>query len=279
VSKPKRRLLSRLYSAIKEIHKDNPAPDSAAQIAIVLKDWQISTTNLSEISQAAQRSLETVTHLTEYEDDKANRILTAMAFMSAFAAVVFVVIPTRYSLAIPMLLIQSKLYWQASLMIATYVAFILFVITLTIGVACALYAVRPRFNVPGTWKPDGSKPASNLFFEKISEVSPTDWANTFVKVDERQLLSTYIKNSVLETYLIAQKIGLKVKWLTLGGELFFWSIVMLIVLLPLVVATLAVIPDLPAHPASGQEQQQPLNPRTVERERARGPAPDLRFVR
>ncbi|HWB85069.1 MAG TPA: hypothetical protein VG675_13070 [Bryobacteraceae bacterium] len=59
------------------------AGDTAAQVVGILKEWQIPKEQLADMVQATQRSLDTVTHLTEYEDDKANRILTAMAFLSA----------------------------------------------------------------------------------------------------------------------------------------------------------------------------------------------------
>jgi hypothetical protein len=217
--------------------------DAAAQIAPVLKDWNIPKEHLLEISGAAQRSLEAVTHLTEYQDDKANRILTAMAFMSAFAAVVFAVVPSRYSLAMPLILLRAGLLWEACLLFVLYGAFIVYALTLTIGVAFILHAVRPRFNVPTAWKPDGSKPASYLFFEKITEVSPADWANAFANAKENEILAAQAKNSVLETYLIADKIGLKMQWLSRGVRLFFVSTIVLAVLLPLVAATLVLIPE------------------------------------
>jgi hypothetical protein len=94
---------------------------------------------------------------------------------------------------------------------------VVYALTLTLGVVFILYAVRPRFNVPKDWKPDGSKPGSHLFFAKIIEVSPTDWANAFVNTDTDELLSTYVKNSVLETYLIAEKIVSKMRWLKRGA--------------------------------------------------------------
>jgi hypothetical protein len=208
-----------------------------------LKGWDIPEDHLSGISGAAQRSLEAVTHLTEYQDDKANRILTAMAFMSAFAAVVFAVVPSRYPLAMPLILLRTGFRGDACLLFAVYGVFIVYALTLTIGVAFILHAVRPRFNVPKAWKPDGSKPASYLFFEKIIEVSPSDWASAFATAKENEIVATQAKNSVLETYLIADKIVLKMKWLSRGVRLFFASTIVLAALLPLVAATLGLVPE------------------------------------
>lgn len=217
-------------------------PDAAAQIALVLKDWSIQGGDLEGFTQAAQRSLDTVTHLTEYQDDKANRILTAMAFMSAFAAVIFAVVPSRYPLSVLQLLLRDGLRPEACLLFALYGVFVLYALTLTIGVVFVLHAVRPRFNVPRGWKPEGSKPASYLFFEKIVEVSPTDWANAFVGTKKEDLLNAQVKNAVMETYLIAQKIGVKMKWLSLGVKLFVASTIVLAILLPLIAATVVLVP-------------------------------------
>ena len=217
--------------------------DPATQIASILKNWNIPEGHLEGFSQAAQRSLDTVTHLTEYQDDKANRILTAMAFMSAFAAVIFSVVPSRYPLSIPLKLLHAGLKAEAFLFFALYGAFVLYALTLIIGVAFVLHAVRPRFNVPKGWKPEGSEPASYLFFEKIVEVAPTDWANAFVGATKEELLTKQVKNAVLEAYLIAQKIGVKMKWLSRGVILFFVSTIVLAVLLLLVATTLVLIPE------------------------------------
>ncbi|MGO9520374.1 MAG: Pycsar system effector family protein [Candidatus Korobacteraceae bacterium] len=248
--------------------KKKSRPDSAALIDSALKNWTIFAGDLDGFSQAAQRSLDTVTHLTEYQDDKANRILTAMAFMSAFAAVVFVVVPSRYPLSMPLMLLRAGLKAESYLLFALYGAFVLYALTLTVGVAFVLHAVRPRFNVPKGWKPDGSKPASYLFFEKIVEVFPTDWANAFVGVTKDDLLETQVKNAILEAYLIAEKIGVKMKWLTRGVMLFFASTIVLAVLLPLVAATLVLVPE-QVEPQR-QVPQQPTVPSSSEAPRTQG---------
>jgi hypothetical protein len=223
---------------------DTPKPTEQSA-ASVLKDWKIPQGDLAELFQATQRSLETVTHLTEYEDDKANRVLTAMAFVSALAGVTFVVIPSRYPLSAPLIFFRSRLPWQAILLSATYVAFSVYALFLIVGVAVILDAVRPRFNVPTAWKKEGSTPASRLFFEKIAEVSPTDWAKSFTTGTKNDLLSAYVRDSVLESHLIAQKIGVKLNLLKRGFKCLFASTVMLGVVLPLIVATLTFVPEKP----------------------------------
>jgi hypothetical protein len=241
---------------VSQLKKKVPS-DAAAQMAPILKTWAVpGGDDLLAFSQAAQRSLDAVTHLTEYEDDKANRILTAMAFMSAFAAVIFAVVPSRYPLSMPLILLRAGAQADAFFLLAVYGSFIAFALTLTIGVAFVLHAVRPRFNVPKAWKPDGTKPASLLFFEKIVEVSPADWANAFVGAQKSDLLATQVKNSVLETYLIAEKIEAKMRWLSIGVKLFFASTIILAFLLPLVAATFVLVPE-NAEPQRQSTQQGP----------------------
>ena len=238
--------------------KEAPS-DAAAQIALKLKNWSIPPEHLSEMFEATQRSLETVTHLTEYEDDKANRILTTMAFLSAFAAVIFAIVPSRYPLSFPVMLMRTGFRRDAYLLFGTYGGFVVYAMTLILGVVFILHGMRPRFNVPKGWKPDGSKPGSYLFFAKIVEVSPTDWANSFLNADKDELLSGYVKNSVLETYLIAQKIVPKIKWLKRGVTLFQVSTIILAMLLPLVVGTLALVPE-PSEQRQQAEQQEMVPP-------------------
>jgi hypothetical protein len=123
-----------------------------------------------------------------------------------------------------------------------------------------------------------------LFFAKIIEVSPTDWANAFVNTDTDELLSTYVKNSVLETYLIAEKIVSKMRWLKRGVALLFVSTIVLVVLLPLVVTTLALLPEPGQRQQSSQHRTLPPGgdrvsdeaPVTQQESRSGAPVPDNR---
>jgi hypothetical protein len=56
-----------------------------------------------EYLERARWSLETVTHLTEYEDEKANRILTAMTFLSALVGVVYLLLWLKSALRLKFL--------------------------------------------------------------------------------------------------------------------------------------------------------------------------------
>jgi hypothetical protein len=70
-----------------------------------------------------------------------------------------------------------------------------------------------------------------------------------------ELLLAYVKNSVLETYLVAEKIVPKIKWLRRGVTLFQVSTIILAMLLPLVITTLALVPEPPERRQKADQQQ------------------------
>jgi hypothetical protein len=78
------------------------------------------------------------------------------------------------------------------------------------------------------------------------EVSGKDWAGAFTQSSPADLRQNYAKNSILESYLIAQKIPRKLRPLKRGVWLFFASTVVLVVLLPLCAVTVVFVDISPA---------------------------------
>src|SRR5208282_301126 len=88
----------------------------AKEIAAALVDWQP-----TEKSAALARwSLETLTHLTEYEDEKANRIFTAVAFLSALVGALFAVSVTTFPFKERLLLWSNGDYVGWGLLLSMY---------------------------------------------------------------------------------------------------------------------------------------------------------------
>jgi hypothetical protein len=54
-----------------------------------------------------------------------------------------------------------------------YSLFGVFIVCLIMGASLVIYALKPRFNNPPSWKSDKTTPGSLLFFEKILEVRPS----------------------------------------------------------------------------------------------------------
>jgi hypothetical protein len=93
-----------------------PSPFSLA--AEKLKNWTPADGDLPNILKLVQRSLDTTTKLTEYEDGKAARVLTAVAFLSALAV-------GMHNLTLS----NTSKYWLVILVInAVYLAFYAYVI-------------------------------------------------------------------------------------------------------------------------------------------------------
>ena len=78
-----------------------------------------------------------------------------------------------------------------------------------------------------------------LFFEKIYEVQPGDWAKTFSTKEGSALEGIYARNCVFESYLIAHKIREKLLWLKPGAWLFICSTIVLLLLI-ITIAAVAV---------------------------------------
>ncbi|TXG96739.1 MAG: hypothetical protein E6R08_08645 [Nevskiaceae bacterium] len=191
-----------------------------AELQAKLDAWSIPNDALDRIHDAAKISLGEVKALTEYEDGKASRLLTIVAFLSALVGAVF----TRFTTDYPWpgfgaLDINSP----STLTMATYVAFFIYVLLVTASVLIVLIAVQPRFNVPETWKGStGVRPASTLFYKGILDVSAPTWGDTFANLaanEGKDLKAFYAKCYIQETYLVAEKVAVKLRLLSPGVRL------------------------------------------------------------
>ncbi len=227
-------------------------PDAVIEITGELAKWPIpQTEDLKKLSELTSKSLDTVTHLTEYEDEKANRILTAMAFMSAFAAVLFAGVFAHYASEFLQKL-RAVAPCRFYLIETGYAVFGLYALILSIGVAYSLYGMKPRFNVPKGWKSSTTTfPKSFLFFEKINDVPPANWAKAFTATSADNLAFQYIKNNVLESYLIAGKVPLKLKPLKTASNLYIASTCILVLWLVLTGVGFAMVDLFPSPAVSG----------------------------
>jgi hypothetical protein len=243
-------------------------PDPVAQIAPLLSSWKKPIpADLPTLRELTAKSLDAVTHLTEYEDEKANRILTAMAFISAFAGVLFAAVIGHYSNAYLQQL-KSASHCRFLLVEAGYGIFAIYATVLSVGVGFSLYGMMPRFNLPKAWKSKlpGSFPKSFLFFEKINEVAPADWANAFINTAADELTFHHVKNNVLESYLVSGKIPQKLGPLKKASRLYIAStciLVLWVVLTAIAVASIDAFPDAAVSaikPSSAENDAIPARP-------------------
>jgi hypothetical protein len=200
--------------------RECPPPTSAKDIVTILENWAPrGGVQASVFLDLSKRTLDEVTRLTGYEDEKANRILTAMAFLSALAGVLFGTFLTKY----------QSIGTSSYLLVTVYLVFYLYILCLALGAICVVYAVKPRFNVPTDWGKETGKPSSFLFFRQIILLEPAAWAKAFSSRTSFELQTEYIRNSIFESYLIAEKVRNKLAYLEPGMSLLWTSTRILLV--------------------------------------------------
>jgi hypothetical protein len=154
----------------------------------------------------AETSFKTVLDANVHEDNKASRILAAMAFLTAAAAAVFA---RAQSITTPQPIVFGLAWAVASF------SFYMFLVLL--GSLFYLVALGPALNLPRSGK---SGIQSLLFFQKIAEVATDQWEKHWKEKTAVQLEEEMTGNFVSEAYLIAEKARAKVTWMSIGS-LFF----------------------------------------------------------
>ncbi len=119
------------------------------KLAEHLQAWTIPEKAVDRVHDAARASFAEVKALTEYEDGKASRLMTVVAFLSAVVAAVFTQFATDSSWPG---LSEMGLTPGWVLPAATYAAFLVYVLLVTWSVFRILDAIRPSFNLPSSWK-------------------------------------------------------------------------------------------------------------------------------
>src|SRR6266481_9094546 len=118
------------------------------ELADALGKWQPNTA--TGHLERARWSLETVTHLTEYEDEKANRLFTAMTFLSALVAVLFAAIIDKCPASRISMLQAAGYRFSAVSVMVVYLLFVLYFLLMGIGATMTMLAIRPTFRIPKT---------------------------------------------------------------------------------------------------------------------------------
>lgn len=173
--------------------------DDFRQLVARLEAWSIPPDAVDRVHDAARASLSEVKALTEYQDGKASRLLTVVAFLSALVAAVF----TRFAGDFGWPVGPVRASAEYLLPAATYAAFLAYVMIVTIAVLIVIHAIRPTLNVPETWKGAGrpGRPRSMLFFGKILDVKAPTWGQAFEEMagkDGHELKEFYAKNYITD---------------------------------------------------------------------------------
>jgi hypothetical protein len=209
----------------------------------------------------ARESLDEVKALTEYEDQKATRILTIVTIFGALAGLIFSRLAELYPLH-PIIDQHGLLSFRFLLVFVTYTLFLFFVLFTIAGALVIFHATSIRFKtftVPGTAGAGLNPPRSFLFFSEIIQVTPQSWAHSFFSEAARSFLTKgaaegtreirkdlaleYFRNYILESYLVAAKLADKLRYLMAAQQSLSWSIRILLLWLLCVAATFFLKPD------------------------------------
>jgi len=201
----------------------------------------------------ARESLDEVKALTEYEDQKATRLLTIVTIFVALAGLIFTRLADLYPYRL-IIMQYGLLSWQTVLVLVNYFLFLGFILFAVSGALVVFHATRIRFKypslVPGA-AGDGYNPArSFLFYKEIIQVTPEHWARSFLSKETREeirkdLALEYFKNHIVESYLIAAKVADKLRYLMPAQDILSVSIRILLVWLFVGALTFALVPEQP----------------------------------
>lgn len=220
-----------------------------------LSELQVEPDALKDTMARARESLNEVKALTEYQDQKATRLLTIITFLTALAGVLF----GRMADTAPFEFVLTT-HWtdlRAWLVAFAYLGFFAYIFCVISGALITFKATETRFKYPERSAPadDGepSHPRSHVFYEGILFVSPTDWAKSFLKRDnpaklEPSLQLQYLRDYISESYLIAAKVADKLRYLVPGQKFLQMAIRILLVWIFLFALTLVFVSPLAEAP-------------------------------
>ncbi|MBY5324339.1 hypothetical protein HFN11_29190 [Rhizobium leguminosarum] len=216
-------------------HKTLADRDVIAAIEAEIDTLAVDDGRLDDALKLARESINEVTKHTDYQDGKATRLLTILTFMSAFSGLLFNRLADGYPLSAALAWNGTQQIIASVLVIASYSLFAAFALLATSGALVTFHAIRSRFRYPRS--ASAEHPGSLVFWMPISWTQPKSWAQAFVDPDSKSKIAPnlkvkYLRNYVVETYLIGVKVADKVRFLEPAQRLqssaikalFFWII-------------------------------------------------------
>jgi hypothetical protein len=187
----------------------------------------------------ASESLQWVNRLTDYEDQKASRVLSAIAFISALVAGMYgVLTPRQPDGSIQVLSGAAHISPCATLY---HGLFFLYCFLIVCGAMLVVWSIRPRFDISRSHKAQLAKgasarkarPRSFLFAPVILQCRPAEWVDSFLNRSSEELTGEYAKDFIHETYLIAEKTRAKLRVMQPGMFMLALACLVLAIWVPL----------------------------------------------
>lgn len=158
-----------------------------------------------------------------HEDEKANRILGAMAFITLAAA----------ALAIPFFEGSIGIDLEFFYVSLGVFLFFVFLILVTIGTLFLLAALGPLTNIQTVWVEPSEKDKepripSLLYFKEISAKSIEEWTGYFRETDDKDLCEKICNDHIVKTYTLANRTKYKAKCIKSSKVFYRASLIVLL---------------------------------------------------
>ena len=185
------------------------ATDTASLVEL-LREWKIPAGREEAVHDMALASLDQVRASGEYDNAKA--LLTIVAFLTALAGAVFNRFSATYDLPRWYEMVRNWNYVWPALTYAMFGAYAVIVA----GSAFSIFgAMKPTFSRPNVSR--AGRPAVMGFHERLLDTHPRVWGESFVELTgdttsaPDNLKAQFAKQYILETYLVAEKVALRMK--------------------------------------------------------------------
>jgi hypothetical protein len=184
--------------------------DASDTVALVelLQAWHIPAGREQDVHDIARASLDQIKASSEYDDARA--LLTIVAFLTALAGAVFNRFSSTYELPRWQQIIRN---WNELWSAVTYGMFGAYAVIVAVSAFVIFGAMKPTIYDRSR---SGAVRAMS-FHERILDTHPHIWGQLFVELtDDRssgadRLKAQYAKSYILETYLAAHKVAMKLK--------------------------------------------------------------------
>ena len=190
----------------------------------LLREWDIPAGREQAVHDLALASLGQVKGSSEYDDARA--LLTIVAFLTALAGAVFNRFSSTYELPRwQQIAANFDNLWPA----LTYALFGAYAVLVAVSAFVIFGAMKPTMFGQSSGRRRQAARDSLTFHAQLLETHPRIWGQSFIELasDDRssadRLTAQYAKQYILETYLVAEKIALKlrkaapaVRWLQLS---------------------------------------------------------------
>jgi hypothetical protein len=206
---------------------------NATEKTSVTDGLEEASSDLEDKIKLVETSFKTVLDADIHQDNKASRVLSAMAFVTAAAAAIF---NRVYPATPPPAFLPSIIIPNVDIRPLTFIAFI---VCIVVGAAFYIAALGPSLNIP-SWFKQKEKPSNDieniitprsvLFFKFISELKQEEWDKYWKESDLQSIQQMIFSNYIKETWLIAQKAQAKFNWMSIGRIFFRLSFAFLLIL-------------------------------------------------